>query len=168
MSTPSATMERVHAEELSRSRADQLREQNVRTGTWEAETTASGTVKPAIGGMGWYVVLALAILGDFIGALLDLSLFLTVVTTLLGWFIAAVIWIYYYMHDVGFVDKKLIAYLVALIVTTLPMINALPELTIMFVVVRSIENQERLHHNTKVYQAIRRGLEYAEAHRLGL
>ena len=171
MSDASTTMEGAYAEGLARSRADELRERVAREIPEETVTASSEVITP-ISGAGWYVVLILTLLGDALGALLDMTLILSIVTTLMGWLIQGIVWLYFFRHDVSFLagqsGKKLATYVASLIIETIPFINALPMLSISFVVISLLENTERRHHNSAVWRGIRQGLEYAESHRLKL
>lgn len=159
-------------EDLSRSRARSAfrstEEQSLERETIEA----GGETKPLIGGMGWWFMFTLTIIVDVVGIFFTLTLFLAALAVIFGWVMNAAIWVYYYKNGIGMVDKKvgkyIAAYLTSFIFETTPGINIVPALSIMFAVVRVLENAERKHHNDKVFRGIMRGLEYAESHRLGL
>lgn len=98
-----------------------------------------------ISGMGFWVIVFLALIKDAADALLTASVYLSVVSTILSVFVVCIVTFYFYYNDVALMStRKLATYLIAVVVELIPFLAAFPAFTMMVIAVRLIENNEAL------------------------
>jgi len=151
MSTTVATQDQIYEEQLSRSRADQLREDSVMIDNAIDEAgSLSVPQKSLIGGPGYWVMLMTAACVDLIGILLDFLMVFTIFATLLSYTMLGIIWLYYYFHDVKISGSKQKTFVISTIAESIPLFNAFSFLSFSFWLMRKQENKERLAFNKRM------------------
>ena len=94
-----------------------------------------------LGGVGFYVIVMFAVLKDMLDVIENLTIILSILSTLTTFLIYIVIWCYLFFSNVGFVDKFAARKLAVLVI---PFLNIVPATTIGLFVLRTIENRERV------------------------
>lgn len=170
---PARPIEQSYSNDLSRSRADALRKAASERLEAGQQSEVSGVAEPIklVGGFGWWAILIVLFIVDFLGMFFTLTLFFAPVATFLGWFAQALVWLYCFTHGIKFFDKtftKAVTYMISFIIETITFINFLPAVSIMFVVLRVLENHKREEENQEQSNGLKKSLSYAGAHHSGL
>lgn len=108
-------------------------------------------------GAGFTMILMLALFKDFSDIFLDIGFITSIITGFTGLCISGIIWFYLFYSGVSFSNKKLATFVIMTMISLMPMVNILPETTVGLLVIRKIEQSERLQRIVKRESMLRGG-----------
>lgn len=91
-------------------------------------------------GLGFYLVLLLTITDDIIDILLNLSVVLSIITSLTSIFISFIVWLYLKSNGVKMDTQKIAIWILAFIVEVFPFASAIPSSTSALLLTKKIVN----------------------------
>jgi len=101
-------------------------------------------------GVGFYMIVGLALIKDVSDIAADLSVFLSVVTILTGITISFIVWFYLFYNGVKIDSRKLATFLISAIIEIIPFLNIIPTFTFTLFFIREMENNPKLKKLTKL------------------
>lgn len=101
-------------------------------------------LKKKMTGAFFYMMLSLTILKDFFDFLLTFTIILSFFIILINFVIMFVLLIYYFINDIKLTSRKLVTVIVGFTVEMIPIIGLLPMASLSLIMVRKLENSERL------------------------
>lgn len=128
-----------------------------KNGTDENESGNTPQKEPKkLNGAGFMMILMLALFKDFSDIFLDIGIITSIITTVTGLFVSGIIWFYLFYNRVSFSNKKLVTLIIMTMISLIPILNILPETTLGFLLIRTIEHSEQLQRLAK-FGAVRWG-----------
>jgi len=95
-------------------------------------------------GVGFYMVVALALIKDTFDIIADISILLSILTFFTGLLISYIVWFYLFYNGVKLDSRKLATFAVSAIIEVIPLVNIIPTFTITLFVIRELENNKGL------------------------
>lgn len=111
--------------------------------------------KTKLGGIGFMLMLTLAIIKDILDLFLTISGVFAIIVTPVGFLINSAIFMYLYFSDVKPTTRKIAVYASSFIIEILPGFAILPTTTINLLLIRRYDKKERKHKRKKGMRLLR-------------